>query len=131
MWAGILNSSLGYVITIVNYVIRTICIMLIEWVGYASETKKLTVITKFTFYALFFNTAFLLLMVNADMDEQPWNLFLNFGSYGDFNALWWKVIGNTLLSAMFFNAIFPIIEFFLFWAMRFVPRWMDKSYSCF
>jgi len=26
--------------------------------------------------------------------------------------------------------LFPIIEFGMYWAMRFVPRWMDRGYKC-
>lgn len=105
--------------------------MLISWIGYASETEKLSKITSFTFYMLFFNTAFLLLMVNADMSEQPFSFGLTMGSYADFNALWWKAIGNALLSTMLINSIFPIVEFFMYWGLlRFPFRWMDKSWSC-
>jgi len=85
-----MNSSLGYIITGVNYLVRTIMIMLITWIGYSSETVLLAKITSFTFFMLFFNTAFLLMMVNADMAEQPFSFGLTFGHYGDFNALWWK-----------------------------------------
>jgi hypothetical protein len=65
----VMNTALGYIITTVNYVIRTICIKLITWIGYKSETNKLAKITQITFYMLFFNTAFLLMLVNADLSE--------------------------------------------------------------
>jgi len=128
--AFLMNSCLGYVIVGVNYVIRTLMIMMITWIGYASETEQLTKITSFTFYMLFFNTAFLLMMVNADMSEQPLSFGLTQGHYADFNASWWKAIGNPLLSTMFINAIFPIVEFFMFWGLRFLPRWIDRGWSC-
>jgi len=85
-----MNNGLGYVIVGVNYIIRTCMIMMLTWIGYDSETEKLSKITSFTFYMLFFNTAFLLMMVNADLSEQPLTFGLTFGHYGDFNALWWK-----------------------------------------
>jgi hypothetical protein len=65
----VMNSILGYIIVGVNFIIRTVMIMLLSWIGYASETEKLSKITSFTFYMLFFNTAFLLMLVNADMSE--------------------------------------------------------------
>jgi hypothetical protein len=43
--------------------------MLVEWVGYATETVKLERTTTVTFLAQFFNTAFLLLMVNVNWSE--------------------------------------------------------------
>lgn len=125
-----MNSCLGYVIVGVNYVIRTLMIMMITWIGYSSETEQLTKITSFTFYMLFFNTAFLLMLVNADLSEQPLSFGLTQGQYADFNASWWKAIGNPLLSTMSINAIFPIVEFFMFWSLRFLPRWIDRGWSC-
>jgi len=65
----VMNNLLGYIIVGVNFVIRTIMIMLLSWIGYSSETDKLSKITNFTFYMLFFNTAFLLMLVNADLEE--------------------------------------------------------------
>lgn len=124
-----LDSGLGYVIVGVNYVIRTIMIMLISWIGYASETEKLTKITTATFLMLFFNTAFLLMLVNADMGEQLWGFGLKIGHYGDFSALWWKVIGNTILSTMFINAIFPVFEWVGFFGLRYLSRWLDRGYA--
>ena len=31
---------------------------------------------------------------------------------------------------MFTNAIFPLIEFGMYFGMRFIPRWMDRGYKC-
>jgi len=124
-----MNNSLGYVIVGVNIVIRTIMIMLITWIGYASETTKLARITTITFVMLFFNTAFLLMMVNADMGEQPWSFGLTKGHYSDFSAMWWKVIGNSITSTMFINAIFPLVEFGMYFGMRYFFRWLDRGYA--
>ena len=52
-----------------NYVLRMICIKLITWIGYPTETRQLEEITQVTFLVQFFNTAFLLLLVNADLSE--------------------------------------------------------------
>jgi len=37
------------------------------------------------------------------------------------------VIGNTLVQAMLFNSLFPAIEFFAFWCLRFLKRAWDRS----
>lgn len=62
-------TSLKYFITIFNFVLRTVVISAIAWIGYPTETQQLEETTKVTFYVQFFNTAFLLLLVNADMSE--------------------------------------------------------------
>ena len=71
-------NSLKYFITGVNFVLRTVCIKLVAWIGYPTETQQLEQTTLVTFAVQFFNTAFLLLLVNADMSEQP----LSFGLVG-------------------------------------------------
>ena len=65
------TNALSYIIIILNYVLREVCIALINWVGYKTETKKLIRTTLLTFYVLFLNTAFLVMLVNANMTEQP------------------------------------------------------------
>ena len=82
-----------------------------------------------TFYVQFFNTAFLLLLVNADMREQPLAFGVSSGTEGDFDKSWFKLIGNTLVGAMIFAAIFPIIEALGFFALRLLFRIMDRGFS--
>ena len=62
-------NSLKYFITGVNFFLRTICILLVDMIGYKTETLKLINTTKVTFIVQFFNTAFLLLLVNANLKE--------------------------------------------------------------
>jgi len=54
-----------------NYIIRTIAIIMITWVGYHTQTKVLERVTYVTFVCQFFNTSFLLMLMNANLSEQP------------------------------------------------------------
>ena len=63
------TKGISFFLIATNYVLRTICIMLVSWVGYSTETIKLERSTTVTFIAQFFNTAFLLLMVNVNWSE--------------------------------------------------------------
>jgi hypothetical protein len=51
----------------------------------------------------------------------------NSGNNGDFNESFFTVIGNTLISTMIFNAIYPILEFFMYWGLRILYRQMDRG----
>ena len=119
-----INTSLGYIITTVNYVIRTAIIYFITKIGFKTETQLLTSITMFTFLAQFFNTAFLFTIVNANMEEQtPFSFGINSGSYTDFNSMWYKSVGNIIVDAMIFNAWFPLLEIVVYWFLyRFLYR---------
>lgn len=112
------TSSLSYLLIGINYILRTVCIMLVNWIGYPTETGKLSNTTSVTFYVQYFNSAFLLLLVNANLSEQPFTLGLTGGSMGDFNSTWFRTVGNVLIGAMFFNMYYPIIEAVLYYFIR-------------
>lgn len=79
--------------------------------------------TQFTFYAQFFNTAFLLLLVNANLDEQPISLGLTGGGYSDFDSGWSVEVGNIIVYTMTFNAVFPLAGIGIGYALRIFGRW--------
>jgi len=62
-----LSNSISYVLTGFNYIIRTVVIIAVTWIGYPTETEQLERITSVTFYCQFFNTAFILMLVDADL----------------------------------------------------------------
>ena len=124
-------NSLKYFITGVNFFLRTICIALVKWVGYKTETMKLLQTTKVTFIVQFFNTGFLLLLVNANLKDQPLSFGLNGGPYSDFDDDWFLVIGNALVGTLIFTSVFPIMEAFGFYSMRLGFRFLDKKWISF
>ena len=63
------TTALSYLLIGINYILRTVCIMLVDWIGFATETERLSKTTTITFIVQFFNSAFLLLMVNANLSE--------------------------------------------------------------
>lgn len=126
----VLVNGLSYVLTGINYILRTACIMLIDWVGFSTETERLSKTTTVTFLVQFFNTAFLLLLVGANMSEQPITFWLTGGQFSDFNSMWFRSIGNTLIGTMWFNAWFPILEALMYLGLRILFRVMDKGCSC-
>jgi hypothetical protein len=121
-----LSTSMKYVLTIFNYLIRLVVITTVTWIGYATETAQLERITTVTFLCQFFNTAFILLLVNADLSEQPYAFTFTGGNQGDFNAFFFASSGNTLVSTMIFNSYYPIIDFGIYWLMRVLFRCLDR-----
>ena len=101
------------------------------WIGYDTETVQLMMITKITFTVQFFNSAFLLLFVNAALGEQPGSFgLLTGGSMGDFNSQWFRTVGNVLIVAMNFNLYYPLLESTGYWALRFYGRCCDRGCTC-
>ena len=85
-----------------------------------------------TFYVLFLNTAFLLLLVNANLIEQPFLTPFKSESdapYSDFSMEWFRSTGNLIVSTMIFNLYYPPLEFMMYWGMRLFFRLLDSSCS--
>lgn len=118
----------SYSIVVINYVLRLFIIKLIIYIGQATESAQTRLITNGVFIVQFFNTGMLLLLVNANLEEQSSILGMIFGGgAADFDSAWFSQIGNTLISAMMFNIYWPLIEFFVFWGMRCGFRLLDRG----
>ena len=65
MW----TTALSYILIGFNYILRTVCIMLVNWIGYDTETMRLSKTTSVTFWVQFFNSGILLLLINANLSE--------------------------------------------------------------
>lgn len=61
-----LSQLVSFAIVIINFVLRSVNILLIKYIGYNTESKQTTVIKTSIFVTQFFNTAILLLLVNAN-----------------------------------------------------------------
>lgn len=112
-------------------VLRILIIKLITYIGVDTESEQTRLITNGVFIVQFFNTALLLLVVNANLAEQgfPLNIMSTSRGLSDFSHLWFSDIGVTLTGAMLFNVYYPIVEFFMFGAMRKAFRFMDRGFS--
>jgi hypothetical protein len=68
-------------------------------------------------------------LVNADLKEQPFSFGIVYGDKGDFNSGFYKQAGDVLISTMIFNALYPLLDFGINWAMRFVFRLLDRGFT--
>jgi hypothetical protein len=125
-----LASALSYIIIGFNYVLTQLCIAAIDWVGYKTETVRLSESTTVTWIVQYFNTGIILLLVNANMSDQPISFFLTGGAFSDFNEAWFKTVGNILVGSMMFNVYYPLIEAVGYWLMRIGFRLLDRGFSC-
>jgi hypothetical protein len=87
---------LGQVVTIgivaINFILRLFIIKLIIYIGKDTESEQTRLITNGVFIVQFFNTALLLLMVNANMNEQGsiLSLLSRDSGFPDFNTEWFN-----------------------------------------
>lgn len=89
-----MNLAIGQSITgfivVVNLILKTLTIALITWIGYDTHSEQLTKITNGVFIAQFFNTAIVLLIVEANTFETFSRLSGFFhGPYPDYTITWY------------------------------------------
>ena len=114
-----MDNFIKYLIIIVNTVIRMVVIIIINQVGCSTESQQMKYITDSVFLCIFFNTGFLLMLVNANLEEQGALVAKNFnGLISDFNQDWFTSMGDTIVAAMVFNVWFPVVMEFINYGMR-------------
>ena len=69
LWSKILGQSIAFIIIAVNLILKAVIIQLCFWIGEDTESEQKAIITNGVFYAQFFNTGFLILLVNANLQE--------------------------------------------------------------
>jgi len=105
------GTSVAFVIIAVNLILKTSIIKLITWVGEDTCSEQLASITNGVFIAQFFNTGFLLLMVNANISEH-WPCFITTlfrGPFYDYMPRWYSQVGMKIVQTMIINSILPYV----------------------
>ena len=64
-----MDNFIKYLIIIINTVIRMAVIIIINKVGYMTESNQMKYITDSVFICIFFNTGFLLMLCNANLGD--------------------------------------------------------------
>ena len=80
------------------------------------------------FVIQFFNTAIWNLLTNANLNESL-GIPIFKGSYPDFTFNWYLDFGVPLITAMIINAVFPLIEFAMWYGIRILYILNDKGWS--
>lgn len=122
-----LTNFVTILVTVINIVIRTINIKLINSIGYATVSKQVSLIMLSIFWATFINTGVILLMTNAELAYAPGPLswFPLHAQYPDLDENWYEDIGPQLCKTMFIMAIYPYIEMLIFGGIWNLKRVLD------
>ena len=96
-----LRNGIKGTIICINFILKTFIIKLIQWIGYETHSELVSKITYAVFFALFFNTGFLLLLTNANLaDVSSWLAVFFHGTHYDYSPQWYATVGSTLVSTM-------------------------------
>ena len=91
---------------------RILMTQIIEFNRYGTLSGLINATMQWIFVVQFFNTAILLLLVNANLQEVSSFLAYFFGGrFNDFSQAWYHDIGTIFIETMLINAFSPLIEF--------------------
>ena len=112
MISKVLGGSIAIIIVVVNLLLKMIIVSLSVWVGEETQCKQKSLIKDSIFYAQFFNTAFIILLVNANLGERsfvPGFIKSNLnGPFYDYYPEWYNDVGLKILQTMVINAVVPL-----------------------
>lgn len=128
-----ITESISIAITIVNMIIREVCIVFIKMIGYHTQSGEISAIMTVIFIATFFNTGFLLLLTEANT-QYTFLKFLPFtGPYTDLSENWYLDIGPSLVLTMLINSVYLWTSFASSFATKALGRCLDQgctTYFC-
>lgn len=125
-----LTNFVTVLVSIMNIVIRTVNIKLIEIIGYDTVSKQVSLIMLSVFWATFINTGIILLMTNAELKYSVLSMFPLHNQYPDLNENWYEEIGPQLVKTMTIMAIYPYLEMVIFGGLATLYKILDKSCMC-
>lgn len=95
----------------INVVLKLVVVKIIDAVGCDTQSSEMSFVMMAVFITTLFNTGFLLLIVNGNLEEQrsiPFHRLMT-GDLSDFNQQWFENMGTVIIGSMQLNIVMPII----------------------
>ena len=131
---GLIAMCVSFLIVGVNFALKILLVELIK----SLRLKTVTLETNYTmitiFIGQFINTAVLIVLNNAsfkdfDGGSGPASLIFSVGTETDFSVTWYRTVGTTIMRTMTSQAIWPLIEFAMFWSLLYFTRCFDRGFG--
>ena len=98
---------------------------LIKLIGYHTESQEVSSIMTSIFISTFFNTAILLLIMNANTQYTILYWIPLRGEYTDLTENWYLQLGPSLILTMSINAVYPYCELGIYLVTKGLLRCLD------
>ena len=131
---GLIAMGVSFLIVGVNFALKMLLVELIKSLRLKTVTKETNYTMITIFVGQFINTAVLIVLNNAsfkdfDGGNGPMSLIFFVGSETDFSVTWYKTVGTTIMRTMTSQAIWPLIEFGMFWSLLNFSRCLDRKFT--
>lgn len=126
--------GVSFLIVGVNFALKVLLVELIK----SLRLKTVSLETNYTmltiFVGQFVNTAVLIVLNNAsfrdfDGGKGPLSLVFSVGTESDFTVTWYRTVGTTIMRTMISQAMWPLIEFGMFYSLLNATRFFDRSWG--
>ena len=112
--AMVLGNGISFIIVAVNTILSKVIIQLVSWIGLPTQSQRLGTISNGIFMAQFFNTGFLLLLVNANFEQYKrlpnWVREVFTGPFSDYTPDWYDDVGAKITQTMLINSVMPYVN---------------------
>ena len=118
----------------VNFVLRIILVDLIKSLRLTTVTAETNYTMVSIFVGQFVNTAVLLTLNSANFKDidggsGPLSIIFMVGDLTDFNVDWYRQVGAIIMKTMFMTALWPLIEFAMFYSIMNFSRCLDRGFG--
>ena len=129
LYSKLIGQSIAFIIVAINVVLKLVIIELIKWVGEDTCSAQKSSITEYVFLAQFFNTGFLITLVNADLTEHhPYWLTKYFkGPFHDYMPLWYIDVGLKITQTMVIQCIMPYVTLTVGFLVPAIKSYLDTK----
>ena len=110
-----------------NMIIRTINIKLIDTIGYNYNSQRVRLIMQSILYAQYFNSSILLMLCTANFENTPLSWIPLREQFHDTTISWYILFGPAIIKTMGFYAVFPYIDFAGLAILKYLFRFWDSG----
>lgn len=130
----LIKMLVSFLIVGVNFALREILISMIKGMRLRTVTQETNYTMVGIFVGQFVNTALLLLFNSANFKDidggvGPLSAVFLVGDRTDFDVKWYSTVGAILMKTMFMVAIWPLIEFGMFYTLMNFNRLLDREWG--
>lgn len=125
-----IKMGISFLIVTFNYILRTVILKLVEWMGRKTFSKQMNSIMIYVFFSQFINTAFILLAVYSNFEKAhvPYVKHIFNGQYPDFTMEWYFKVGAIFSQTLLILGISPLFDLTYYVLIQKIKLFKDTGY---
>lgn len=127
-----LTNTVTGLVSVVNIILRTVIMWLVDLIGYDTASEKFSVIMTTAFVTAFINTGLIGILVLSDLEfaPVPFSWVPLYNQFTDLQRDWYTSMGSQVVKTMMIQAFMPIVEMIIAVSMKTGMKWLDSGFPC-